>query len=346
MKHQFHPDKNTGAGIFGLPYTIAESKLLIIPVPWDVTTSYRTGTSNAPAAIYNASFQLDLYREFYPEFYKFPIAMMPQPDKIGTLNNTIRPIAEQIIQHYEKGESIEKTFATELDKVNNACMQMNEYVYKTSKHCIKQGIIPVVLGGDHSTPFGLLQALAEVHDDFGVLQIDAHADLREAYQGFIYSHASIMRNVMKMKQIHQLVQVAIRDFCTEEQHFISSSNNRIHSYTDRKITDGIFQGISWGNIVKDIISHLPPKVYISFDIDGLDPSLCNNTGTPVPGGLSYNQALFLIESICKSGRQIIGFDLSEVTPSKNKDDDWDSNVAARLLYELCIYASYSNIMQT
>ncbi len=343
MTQHFNPDKNIGQGIFGLPYSIQEAKLLIIPVAWDATTSYRKGTSNAPSAIFDVSFQLDLYREFYPDFYKFPIAILPQNDTIYKLNNKTRIIVEQLIEQYEKGEELEIRLSKELNIVNKACSQMNEYVYTSSKQCLNQGIIPVVLGGDHSSPFGLIKALSEVYDSFGILHIDAHADLRNSYQGFTYSHASIMYNAMKMKQLDKLIQVGIRDYCTEEAQFIEASENRIITFSDRKISNEIYQGISWNNIVKNIVNHLPNKVYISFDIDGLDTNLCPNTGTPVPGGLSFNQALFIIESICNSGKQIIGFDLSEVNPSINKNDKWDAIVGARLLYELCMFTAYSNV---
>jgi agmatinase len=201
-----------------------------------------------------------------------------------------------------------------------------------------QNKIVALLGGDHSTPLGLMQALAEKHSSFGILHIDAHADLREAYEGFEYSHASIMFNAIKIPQITHLVQVGIRDYCEAELRLIKS-DNRISAFFDRDIKHRQFEGTTWASICDQIIDVLPKKVYLSFDIDGLDPKLCPNTGTPVPGGLELEQSIYLVEKLVYSGRTIIGFDLNEVAPGK---DEWDANVGARLLYRLANMCLVSN----
>jgi agmatinase len=189
----------------------------------------------------------------------------------------------------------------------------------------------ILLGGDHSTPLGYIQALAEIHEHFGILQIDAHFDLRIAFEGFEYSHASVMYNALKTKQVGKLVQVGIRDFCEEE--VLESKNERVSVWYDEKMKEAQFLGKTWDQICNDIVAQLPQKVYLSFDIDGLDPKLCPNTGTPVAGGLEYAQAIYLIKKVKESGRVFIGADLNEVAPGENSD--WDANVAARLLFRLC-----------
>jgi len=186
------------------------------------------------------------------------------------------------------------------------------------------------LGGDQSTPLGLSKALSKKYDDIGILHIDAHADLRNAYEGFEFSHASIMFNAIKMPQVSRLVQLGIRDYCEAEVQLIQS-DPRIHTYFDREIKHREYSGENWAGICHEIIGKLPEKVYISLDIDGLDPKLCPNTGTPVPGGLEFEQVLFLVEKLTASGRKVIGFDLNEVSPG---EDEWDANVAARLLYRM------------
>ncbi|MBA4077191.1 MAG: agmatinase, partial [Cyanobacteria bacterium PR.023] len=178
------------------------------------------------------------------------------------------------------------------------------------------------------------------HDSFGILHIDAHADLRDAYEGFTYSHASIMFNAIKEPTLTKLVQVGIRDYCEMESDLVASSDGRIVSFYDRDIKTKMFEGMSWMHICQEIVSQLPDEVYVSFDIDGLDPKLCPNTGTPVPGGLEYEQALYLVRMVAESGRVIIGFDVNEVAPGD--EDEWDANVGARLLYRLANLTAKSN----
>jgi agmatinase len=183
-----------------------------------------------------------------------------------------------------------------------------------------------------------MMSLASNHDSFGILQIDAHADLREAYEGFDYSHASVMYNALELAQVDKLVQVGVRDFCEEELFRIQKSHGRIKTFFDQDIKTAAFEGKTWQTQCIEIIKTLPEKVYISFDIDGLDPKLCPSTGTPVPGGLDFAQAMYLIKEVVKSGRTIIGCDLNEVAPGVN---EWDANVGARVLYRMALLMAVS-----
>ncbi|PIZ06753.1 MAG: agmatinase, partial [Flavobacteriales bacterium CG_4_10_14_0_8_um_filter_32_5] len=194
-----------------------------------------------------------------------------------------------------------------------------------------------VLGGDHNSPLGLIQALAEKHTNFGILQIDAHADLRIAFEGFEFSHASIAYNALKLKQISKLVQVGIRDICQEEIDYISNSKGKIKTFFDWDIKQQQFEGKTWATICDEIIAELPENIYITYDIDALDPKLCPNTGTPVPGGFEYDQVNYLINKITESKKKIIGFDLNEVG-----NNEWDANVGARILFKLCNFMQKSN----
>ena len=178
-------------------------------------------------------------------------------------------------------------------------------------------------------PLGALQALASQYPDFGILHIDAHCDLREAYQGFRFSHASIMHNALQIPQISKLVQVGIRDVSAQEIHRAETSQGRIVLHHDTALKRSRYAGTAWLDLCRTIIQDLPPHVYISFDIDGLDPKLCPKTGTPVPGGLELDEAFCLLREVADS-REIIGFDLCEVGP-----DEWDGNVGARIIYKLC-----------
>ena len=199
--------------------------------------------------------------------------------------------------------------------------------------------IVALLGGDHSTPLGLMQAVAERNDSFAILHIDAHADLRDAYEGFDYSHASIMFNALKIPQVSKLVQVGIRDYCQAEYDVIQNSKGRVVTFFDRDIKNKQYEGATWVTICNEIIAQLPDDIYLSFDIDGLDPKLCPSTGTPVAGGFEFEQVLFLIEKLVAANKRIIAFDLNEVTPG---GDEWDANVGARLLYRIANMAAKSN----
>ena len=209
---------------------------------------------------------------------------------------------------------------------------MNQWVETQVTFWLDAGKMVGLLGGDHSTPLGYFRAQAKRHDSFGVLHIDAHKDLRIAYEGFTYSHASIMYNALKLPQLSSLVQVGIRDFCAEEKEVSDSEQNRVHVFTNAQLQRERFMGRTWAQQVEEIIAKLPQKVHISFDIDGLDPTLCPNTGTPVPGGLWFDEATYLLSELKRHGKTIIGFDLVEVAPG---EDDWNGNVGARMLWHLC-----------
>lgn len=321
-------------GMYGLPFTLEECETVLVPVPWEVTVSYGGGTANGPEAILEASYQVDLYDPLIKDAWKLGIAMDEISEDIRNKSGKLRMDAERYIDALANGadpnNSDIKSKAAEIKK---ACEEMNLWVKTRCLHFLNQNKTVGLVGGDHSTPLGMMQALAEKFGKFTILQIDAHADLRNAYEGFEFSHASIMYNALKIKEVEKLVQVGIRDYCEEEFDLIANSKGRIKTFFDRDIKHSQYNGDSWDRICNRIIAELPENIYLSFDIDGLDPKLCPNTGTPVAGGFETEQVLFLLEKIVKSGKRIIAFDLNEVTPAE--DNDWDANVAARLLYRIC-----------
>lgn len=318
--------------IFGLPFSPAEADLVIIPVPWEVTVSYNAGTAEGPAAIYEASYQVDLYDSNVPDAWKKGMAMLPIDEKIAETSKKLRKKAEKYIDMYASGKTAEKNKSMQLiqKEINEACLNLNNKIKKDALKWMKKGKVIALLGGDHSTPLGLIQALAERYDDFGILQIDAHADLRISYEGFTHSHASIMYNAIQIPAVKSLVQVGIRDYCEDERK-LSNNDQRITTFYDDQIKAQQYAGETWDSICKKVISKLPEKIYLSIDIDGLDPKLCPNTGTPVPGGFEFEQVVYLIHALVKNGNTIIGFDINEVAPG---NDEWDANVGARLLYKI------------
>jgi agmatinase len=327
--------------IYGLPFTTEEAEVVIVPVPWEVTVSYSAGTALGPQAIFDASFQVDLFDPCIKDAWKIGLAMDKIPDDISSRSVSLRRKAEKYITLLVEGDSAETN--EEMGKIrkliNEECVKMNTQVKNKCLSLLNKNKLVALLGGDHSTPLGLMQALAEKFESYAVLQLDAHADLRDTYEGFDYSHASIMFNAIKIPQVSKLVQVGIRDYCEAEYDLIKNSNNRIVTFFDRDIKHKQYAGASWVNICDEIIAQLPQHVYLSFDIDGLDPKLCPNTGTPVAGGMEFEQVLLLIEKIVAAGKTIISFDLNEVAPG---GDEWDANVGARLLYRISNLMAKSN----
>jgi agmatinase len=323
--------------LFGLPFHHEQAELVILPVPWEVTVSYHTGTASAPQAILAASSQVDVHVNDIENAWKLGVAMLPIPQQLIDESNKLRAVSKIHISRLEKG-GLSDPDDLLLKSINDASENLNIYVRSATQKLLRAKKIVGLVGGEHSVPLGFIRALSEEYDRFGILQIDAHADLRKAYEGFTYSHASVMYNALKIPAVGRLVQVGVRDLGEDEMNVIQRAMGRVVTYFDQDIKDKLFTGSTWDKICEDIISQLPKNVYISFDIDGLDPKLCPGTGTPVPGGLEFYQATHLIKKLVLSDRKIIGFDLCEVAPGK---DDWDANVGARILYQLCNWCAVS-----
>lgn len=327
--------------IFGLPCSETDAAVVLVPAPWDATVSYGCGTKDGPAAIRAASYQVDLLDQDFPDGWKNGFAMQDISAHWARQSDTLRAEAIRYMKFLQDGGNLDandkmRKIGSEIDA---GCEKFRQWMKSTTEGLLARGKLVGVVGGDHSTPLGYMQAIAEKFGPFGILQIDAHCDLRNAYEGLKFSHASIMHNALQIPQVEKLVQVGIRDLCDEEAQVIEQSPKRIASFSDSKIKNSLYDGRCWREICEEIVFELPAKVYVSFDIDGLDPKLCPHTGTPVPGGLEYEQAIYLIRMVVKSGRRVLGFDLSEVSPG---DTEWDANVGARLLYKLCNLALLSN----
>lgn len=321
--------------LFGLPFKEHDAALVILPVPWEVTVSFKSGTARAPEKLLRASLQVDLYDSQYHNSWKKGIFMKGVDKKLLLKNDYLRKENELYLNFINSGEQLDsnKFMRKALKEVNEGCAMMNQWVYEQSKEQLDNGKQVGLLGGDHSTAYGLIKALTEKEGDFAILQIDAHCDLRKSFEGFEHSHGSIMYNVLNdFEGVSKLVQIGIRDYCETEWNYICNNSNRVITYFEKEIRERQFEGETWKTISDEIISLLPSKVYLSYDIDGLDPKLCPHTGTPVPGGFEMEQLSYLFKKILNSGRKIIGFDLSETGASA---DGWDENVGARVLFKLC-----------
>jgi agmatinase len=326
---------NPNNNIFGLPFSENEAKVVLLPVPWEVTVSCGAGTSRSPEHVYKASLQVDIFDPYVRDGWKHGFHMRDIEKKVLMKSDYLRKEAELYMDYISKGIPLEqnKFMCKSLRDINEGGELLNKWVYEQTSDLLKQEKMVGVIGGDHSATYGFVKALADHYESFGILQIDAHCDLRKSYQGFKYSHASVMYNVLEeIPAVSKIVQAGIRDFCEEEWNYISNNNHKIITYFDQAIKERQYEGETWKNIAEDIVSQLPEFVYISFDIDGLDPKLCPHTGTSVYGGFEAGQVLYLFKKIVESGRKLIGFDLVEIGSG---DSVQDANVGAHLLWKMC-----------
>ena len=333
----FDPD---GVGVdngtyFGLPFDPETAELVLISAPWDVTVSYGAGTAYAPDAIIEASTQLDFHDPLAPGAWRRGIATADVDYALQESSQRLRVDASRVIDHLEGGGSPDDEYVVrKLRRVNEGCAAMNANIEAQASHWLDAGKTVGLVGGDHSTPYGLIRALGRRHASFGILHIDAHCDLREAYEGFEYSHASIMYNILRdVPQVSRIVEVGVRDYCDSEAAMAAASP-RIAMFNGVELARRSFEGESWASQCDRIIESLPGTVYVSFDIDALDVQYCPHTGTPVAGGLTFDRAAYLLKRLCDSGKRIIGFDMVEVVPSH--DAPIDQMVGARILYKLCL----------
>ncbi len=335
---------------FGMPFESGECPVVLVSVPWDATVSYAAGTSEGPAAIIDASVQVDLFDEKLKGAESLKIGTdesltelengisMRTSEYIRTMNAGARASAKKIIDTLASGEQLSLSVRREQERVNQMSREVNRLVEGICSGYYDRGIIPGVVGGEHSVAFGAVMAAAGhlgKGEKLGLVQFDAHADLRVAYEGFEYSHASVMYNCLSgIPEIETLCQIGIRDFCADEYELIGK-DKRIKAFTGAKISEELFNGKDWNTLCNEIVASVPEKIYISFDIDGLEPSMCPHTGTPVPGGITFDMAVYLLRKFAEK-RKIVGFDLCEVAPG---EDEWDANVGARLLHKLCLCAT-------
>ena len=259
-----------------------ECRFQIVPVPFEATVSYGGGTAQGPAAILEASDQLELW------------------------DGESIPAEEGIYTH----EAVDCSGNAEevVGNIEVAVAKAAEYG------------MPVVLGGEHTVTLGALRALKKKHGTFGIVQFDAHADLREAYEGDPYSHASVMRRALDLEL--PVFQLGVRAFCTEEVE-VRTKYNVPHIDAKQLALNPLPDTL--------LPDSFPKNIYITFDVDGLDPSVIRATGTPVPGGITWWQAITLLEKAV-TGRNVIGCDVVELAPQEG--DHASDFAAAQLTYSM------------
>jgi agmatinase len=280
-------------GLEGEEYATEEVRFSILPVPYDLTSSYVSGARNGPVAIIEASTHMETYdEELCLEPWKAGIETLPMLEA-----TTLGP-----------GEMVKK-------------------VRFEVAGILERGKIPVILGGEHSVTIGLVMALTEIYPDLSVLQLDAHADLRESYQDSPFNHACVARRI---SELCPMVQVGTRSLSSGEAEFLKSINRKDKPGIKAHYATEIIKGVSWGEVVED----LTDDVFITIDLDVFDPSIMPATGTPEPGGLGWYDVLGLLRTVATKKR-VVGFDVVELCPIPgNVAPDF---LAAKLAYKVMGY---------
>ncbi len=290
---QAHDDSALPWNFLALPpeqSAYESSRFLVMPVPYDGTVSYRPGARKGPSAIIDASRQMEDYDiELGQETCALGIHTLPevQPDPAGP-EATVDRVQEAVARVYRPGS------------------------------------VMVTVGGEHSISVGVVRALREVHPDLSVLMLDAHADMRDSYQGSRYSHATVGR---RLSESCPVTLVGVRSLSTEERDAVESLRQPMFTWP---------YGGTIEQLAEEALGHLTETVYISVDLDVLDPSIMAAVGTPEPGGMLWDETLTLLRAVA-SRRRIVGFDLMELAPPEGPVSC--AYTAAKLAYKLMGYAT-------
>ena len=303
------------------------SSIFIYSVPWDVTVTYRSGSHQSPGFIQESMAQLDDQHPFSTE--SIQLTFLPVNSSIVGLQHEYKKVSSSIIDALNHQKNLTSRQQQQLAEINRASCELNQLVLNDIHHHRSS---PVILcGGEHGVGVGYLDSLANRVESFSILQIDAHMDCRVQYFGYDYSHASVMTHYANHQAVSGITQIGIRDYASVETQFQAQSDTPFHVFTDYGLHQQLFQGNSWHDVCQQILGTLSDRVFISLDVDGLMAYLCPATGTPVPGGLSYNQLVYLLEQVSKT-KHVIGAELVEVNASSGSD--WNADVGARLLFLL------------
>jgi agmatinase len=272
----------------------SDSEIVIVPAPLEKTVSYGKGTSKAPEEIIEASYYLEYYDEELDREVCFDKGIC-----------TLPPLKLSQLDHKDALDLIESNI--------KELLNLDKFV--------------VTLGGEHSLTAAPFRAYNNRFGNLSILQIDAHSDLRNDYEGSKLSHASVMRRIFELNK--NMVQVGIRAQCIEEAEFIKKNN--IPTFYMRDIRTGVY-GDDW---IANVVEKLTDNVYVTFDVDGMDPSVISETGTPEPGGLFWDETMDLIKLVGRS-KNIVGFDVVELSPQKGSS--LSSFTAAKLVQKIIGYS--------
>lgn len=311
------------------------AQVVIVSAPWGVTSAGGEGSAYAPDAVIESSAHIGQFDAVSGISLEGKVATAAVDYDIQESSQRLGVDADKVISHIEDGGLIAgEYFTRKVARVNEGFVQMHESIYAQTKHWIETGKTVGVVGGDHTVGFGAVRAVAEHEGEIGVLYIDAYSDMHLAGESvFDYSHLSVARNIVEeIPAVGRMVQVGVRDISGEEYERVKT-DKRMSLFLMDDLAAARFGGRSWSDICNEVVAQLPQKVYISIDASVLSLDCCPHSKRPVAGGLSFNETVFLVDSVVASGRKIIGFDLTGIVPKF--ENNIDAVTGARLLAKLC-----------
>ncbi|MBP7831635.1 MAG: arginase family protein [Candidatus Pacebacteria bacterium] len=318
-----------GNNLYGLPHTFENAILHVHEMPTAITVSGTTGAEDGPAGLAKGSKSIELTSEQYRDDAWIPGMWANESDpELHDLHKKGREIFDEMIN-----SNLDHVVEYNVRLLDEICEKVNFILERNVTESLKLNRLVAVIGGCHGSIFGSVKAHSKFHKKFSILTVDAHLDLRLAYEGVKWSHASIMRNILtEIPQVKHLTSVGIRSTGADERQYVKENKDRISVFYDSVMRNQMdLQDKNWARWCFDIVDSIPTDdVYISFDHDGLEVSLCPSTGTPVAGGLSMWQAKKLITTLVSMDKRIIGFDLNEMVPTTQND----RNSAAELFYHM------------
>lgn len=322
----YHPD---GPGLdngnfLGLP-VVADPAVRFVAVPYDATVSYGGGTAGGPGNVLAASRQLDVCIPGLEAPWRLGFAWEELRCASLARAGELRLVGARAVAAAEGGRAPSRDDVAALDHAGD---EIARALATAVAGALDRGEFPVVVGGEHAVALGAYRACA-ARGPFGILQIDAHMDLRPAYEGLRHSHASVMHNALLEPGLERLTQVAVRDYAPVERDRARREGDRVRVVLDDDLQRDLLDGRPFGGLAREIVAGLPSRAWVSLDVDGLAPALCAHTGTPVPGGLGFAQADRLLAELADSGREVLGLDVVEVAGAPH---EFEGAVAARLAY--------------
>lgn len=318
----FYSDDPDSSFYFRLPTPPSKADLVLVSVPWGVTLTSGNGTLYTPDAIIESSARVCRYDVASGTTIKGRVATADVDYDIQELAQHLNSDAKHLFQRLSSGGTIDGDYyRRKKNRIEAGFAEMHERVYGQVVSYVRQGKTIGIVGGDHSVSFGAVRALAERNDGLGILYLDSHCDLKSRFDILKYSPRSIAGSILKeIPGIHSMTQVGVCE-ATRSEFEIASSEPRLTIFTRGNVTERTGNGERWADICNEITATLPEKVYISLDVDVFESGSFPNVVYPVPGGMRFEDMMFLLRTVATSGREIVGFDVTEIVPAAENSID-------------------------
>lgn len=331
----FHSADDADSGFyFRQNVSQEEAPLVLVSVPWGVTSANGLGAAFAPDAIIDASSSVSTFDVVSGKSLQGLVSTLEIDYDIQEMSQQVGPDASKISEHQaDGGLLLGEYFTHKIAHINHAFAKMHRSVYNQCKAWCEKGKIIGVVGGDKSVCCGAVRALAELNPGMGLLYIDSVSGLNQKREIFDYSHTSALINLLEnVPDLGRVACLGVKDITEEEIEYARSVQN-LDMYFMERIVAQQYEGHVWAEQCDKIIETLPEKVYVSLGMGVFSLDVCPHTKNPIAGGLAFSHIVYLINRIVASGKKIIGFDVTDIIPQADSVNDAMSG--ARMLAKLC-----------